>query len=127
MIRVTMAPPMLPRPMKPTRRGLGRRPSRPSAVQPSRRNRIDAPGRQATGAHDGGGRVAHLPRPAVTAQLGDRLVDQAHPVGAPMRQLAAVRVEREITVEGDALARVEEVLGLADPAESERLESRSRN
>ena len=66
--------------------------------------------------------LAHLPRAAVAAQLGDRLVDQAHAVRPPMGQLAAMRVEREITVEGDALARVEEVLGFADPAEAERLD-----
>ena len=58
----------------------------------------------------------------LTTQLGDGLVHQAHAVGAPMGQLAAVGVDGRIPVEGDALAPVEEVLGLTDLAEAERLD-----
>ena len=58
----------------------------------------------------------------LAAQLADRLVDQAHAVGAAVRELAAVRVERDHAVAGDVLAAVEEVLGLADTAEAQRLQ-----
>ena len=60
----------------------------------------------------------------LAAQLVDRLVDQAHAVGAAVRQLTAVGVQRDHAVAGDGLAAVEEVLGLADAAEPEPLQPR---
>ena len=68
--------------------------------------------------------VADLPFACLTAQLHDGFVDQAHPVGAAVRELAAVGVQRQHTVAGDAGSAVEEVLGLADAAEAERLDPR---
>src|ERR1700761_8808427 len=41
-----------------------------------------------------------------------------------MRKLAAVGVERQLAVAGNVLAAVQEILGLADPAESQRLDPR---
>src|SRR5205085_8159682 len=67
-------------------------------------------------------RIRHLTFAGVVAQLGDGLVDEAVAVRAPFRQLPAVRVDRQLAVEGDAATAVDPVLRLADAAEAERLD-----
>ena len=66
----------------------------------------------------------HLAITGFAAELHRRLVDESVAVGAAGRELAAVRVERQLTVERDAGAAVDEVLAFADRAESERLDPR---
>src|SRR6476619_5850967 len=78
----------------------------------------------ATGRYDGGARVLHLPFSCVMAKLCHCFVDEAVPVRASFGQLTAVRVHREVTVEGDAPAAVEPVLRFADATETERFDPR---
>src|SRR4051812_15293770 len=59
-----------------------------------------------------------------TAQLGDGLDEEAEPVAAPGRELAAVRVHRQGAAGPDAFRVLHEVSGLAQPAETERLQPR---
>ncbi len=51
-------------------------------------------------------------------------MDEPVPVGAPLRELTAVRVHRQLAAEGDRAALVDPVLRLAEPAEPEALEPR---
>ena len=51
-------------------------------------------------------------------------MDQTHAVGAAVRELTAVGVERQLPVAGDVLTAVEELPGLADAAEPQRLDPR---
>src|SRR5258707_2711891 len=79
-------------------------------------------GRRETSAADHGHVAAgDLPLPGVAAQLHHRLLQQSHAVGAPVRELPAVRVDRQDAVACDVLAAVEEVLCLADAAEAQCL------
>ena len=60
----------------------------------------------------------------LVAELRDGFVEEAHAVRAALRELAAVRVERERAVEGDRAPAVDPVLRLAEAAEAERLDPR---
>ena len=63
---------------------------------------------------------------ALAAQLHDRFVQEAETVQPAGRELPAVRVERQLAVERDPLAALDERPALAAPAEAERLEPRHR-
>src|SRR5690606_4480950 len=68
------------------------------------------------------GIARHLPLAALAPQLHARLVQEAVAVQAAARELTPVRVERELAVERDARAALDEGAALALAAEAERLE-----
>ena len=68
--------------------------------------------------------VSNLTVATLAAQLHHRLVEEAIAVRPAAGELTAVRVQRQVAVESDALAVTEEVLGLAHLAETEGLEPR---
>ena len=76
----------------------------------------------AAGRHDGDLGPGHLPGAGGAAQLQDGFVDDPVAVHAPGRELAPVGVERQLAVEGDALAALDEGPGLAVAAQAEGLE-----
>src|SRR5882757_3303321 len=91
----------------------------PSCVGPQQEHTA---GRQTTATDHANSGIGDLALAGLATQLADGLVHQAHAMGAAVRQLPAVRVERQQAVAGDVLAAIEEILGLADAAESQRLD-----
>src|SRR5262249_21143873 len=83
-----------------------------------------AAGRATARARDRGLRVLDLTFASLTAQLRDRLVDEAVAVEPSRRELPAVRVERQDPVTSDVGAAREEVLRLTRGAEPEGLDPR---
>ena len=83
-------------------------------------------GRAAAGGDDGRPRVVHLALTGLVAQLCHRLVDEPEAMRAALGELAAVRVDREVTIEGDAPAAVQPLVGLSEVAEAEPLDPRDR-
>ena len=59
--------------------------------------------------------AGHLALAGLVAELGHGLVEEAVAVGAALGELAAVRVHRQLAVEGDAPAAVEPVLASPKP------------
>ncbi len=72
------------------------------------------------------GRVRDLAVARLAPHLRGPLVQEAVSVQAPGRQLAAVGVQRQLPVAGDAFAALDERPALADAAQPERLEPRHR-
>src|SRR6185312_12635072 len=103
----------------------GGRPPAPIASSPALPLQEEDPRRGApAGGDHGRAGVAHLALAGGMAQLLHRFVDEPEAVGPPLRQLAAVRVDREFAVRRDAASAVEPVVGLAEAAEAERLDPR---
>src|SRR5690348_8473064 len=72
------------------------------------------------------GITRHLTLAAVAAQLHDGLVQVPVAVQPPGRELPALRVQRYLAVERDALASFDERAALAVAAEAERFQPRHR-
>ena len=73
------------------------------------------------------GWLGHLALAGLAPQLQAGLVEEPVAVEAPGRQLAAVGVERDLAVAGDAAAALEERAALAVLAEAQRLEPAQRD
>src|SRR5690606_22820534 len=98
-----------------------------SALRSGSREQQAAAQRPAAGrGHRDLGIARHLPRAALAPQLHARLVQEAVAVQPPRRELTAVRVERNLAVERDARAALDERPALPLAAEAERLEPRHR-
>jgi E-phenylitaconyl-CoA hydratase len=80
----------------------------------------------AAGGRDGDLGAGYLAGACGAAQLEDGLVDDPVAVHAPGRELAAVGVERQFAVEGDALPALDEGACLAVAAQAEGLEPGER-
>src|ERR1700757_5218078 len=74
--------------------------------------------------HDGDLGAGYLPGGGGAAQLQDGFVDDPVAVHATGGQLAAVGVERQFAVDGDALTALDEGPGLAVAAQAKRLKPR---
>src|SRR3954451_816634 len=83
-----------------------------------------AAGCTATGAYNRHLGARHLPRLSRAAQLRHRFVHEPVAMRSTSRELPAVRVERQLATEADALSAVNEILALADTAETEGLDPR---
>src|SRR5690242_7385923 len=105
--------------------GLGKRDRRAAGYAMASGCQEDAAGDgAAAGGHDGDLGAGYLPGASGAAKLQYGLVDDPVAVHAPGGELAAVGVERQVAVEGDALAALDEGSGLALAAQAECLEPR---